>query len=45
MYQRMALSVINGRRGPWSFKGDIPQYKRMLGPESRSGSVVDQIEG
>jgi hypothetical protein len=24
--------VINGRRGPRSFEGSIPQYKGMLGP-------------
>ena len=23
MYQRMALSHINGRRGPWSYEGSI----------------------
>jgi hypothetical protein len=31
MYQRMALSVINGRRGPWSSEGSMPQCGRMTG--------------
>jgi hypothetical protein len=28
----MALSVINGRRGPWFCEGSMPQYRRMPGP-------------
>ena len=40
----MALSVINGRRGPWSCEGSMPQYRGMLGPGSWSGWVGEQGE-
>ena len=35
----MALSGINGRRGPWSCEGLIPQCREMPGWEGRSGWV------
>ena len=41
----MAYSVINGRRGPWSCEGSMPQYRGMPGPESRSGWVGKLFEG
>ena len=31
MWQRMALSGINGRGGPWSCEGSMPQCRGMLG--------------
>jgi hypothetical protein len=31
MYMRMALSLINGRRGPMFFEGSVFQYKGILG--------------
>ena len=39
------LVVINGRRGPWSCEGFMPQYRGMPGPGSRSGWVGQQGEG
>jgi hypothetical protein len=33
----MALSDINGRRGPWSCEGSMPQYRGMPGRGGRSG--------
>ena len=36
--------VTNRRRGPWSYEGSMPQYRRMPGPGSRSGWVGDQGE-
>jgi hypothetical protein len=39
------LVVINGRRGPWSCEGSMPQYRGMPGPGSRSKWVVEQGEG
>jgi hypothetical protein len=27
MYHRMALLVLNGRRGPWSCEGSMPQCR------------------
>jgi hypothetical protein len=39
------LVVINGRRGPWSCEGSMPQYRVMPGPGSRSGWVGEQGEG
>jgi hypothetical protein len=41
----MALSVISGRRGPWSWEGSIPQCSGMPGPGSGSGWVGEQGEG
>jgi hypothetical protein len=38
----MALSVINGRQGPWSCEGSMPQYKGMPGPGRGSGWVGEQ---
>jgi hypothetical protein len=35
----------NGRRGPWSCEGSMPQCSEMPGPESRSGWVSEQGEG
>ena len=40
-----SLSVINGRRDPWSCEGSMPQYRRMPGPGSRSGWVGEQGDG
>ena len=37
--------VINGRRGPWSCEGSMPQYRGMPGPRSGSGWVGDQVAG
>jgi hypothetical protein len=44
MQQRMALLVINGRRGPWSHEGLMPQCRGMPGQESGSGCVDEQGE-
>ena len=41
----MALSVINGRRGPWSCEGSMPQYRGMPGPGSGNGWVGEQGQG
>jgi hypothetical protein len=35
--QRIALSGINGRRGPWSWEGLMPQCRGMPGQGGRSG--------
>jgi hypothetical protein len=43
--QKRALLDINGRRGPWSCEGSMPQCKGMPGPGSRSGWVGEQGEG
>jgi hypothetical protein len=40
----MDLSDINGRRGPWSCEGSMPQYRGMPGQGSRSGWMTDQGE-
>jgi hypothetical protein len=37
--------AINGRRGPWSCKDHMPQYRGMTGPGSRSGWVEEQGGG
>jgi hypothetical protein len=39
------LVGINGRRGPWSYKDYMPQYREMPGPGSRSGWVGEQGRG
>ena len=36
---------INGRRGPWSCEGSMPQCRGMSGQGSRSGMVGEQGEG
>ena len=36
---------INGRIGPLSFEGSMPQFGGMPGPESGSGWVEEQGEG
>jgi hypothetical protein len=36
---------INGRRGPVSYEGCMPQSGGLTGPESRSGWVGEQEEG
>jgi hypothetical protein len=36
--------VINGRRGPWSCEGSMPQCRGMLGPGSWSEWVGEQGE-
>ena len=33
------LVGINGRRGPWSCEGLMPQYRGMPGPGNGSGCV------
>ena len=40
-----SLVVINGRRGPWSCEGSMPQNRRMPRPESRSVWVGEQGKG
>ena len=45
VWQRMALSGINRRRGPWSCESSIPQCKGMLGSGSKSGWFGEQAEG
>jgi hypothetical protein len=40
----MALLVLNGRRGPWSCEGSMPQCRGMPGPGSWSGWVGEQGE-
>jgi hypothetical protein len=45
IYQRMALLVINGRRGPWSCEGSMPQCRGMPGSGSRNAWVGEQGEG
>ena len=37
--------MINGRRGPGSCEGSMPQYRGMPGPGSRSGWVGEQGYG
>ena len=37
--------VFNGRRGPWSCEGSMPQSRGMPGPGSGSGWVGEQGEG
>jgi hypothetical protein len=39
------VEAINGRRGPWSCKDSMPQYRGMQEPGSRSGWVGKQGEG
>jgi len=41
----MAYSAIKGRIGPWSCVDLMPQYRRMLGPGSRSEWVGEQGVG
>ena len=36
--------VINGRRGPWSCEGSMPQCREMPEPGSGSGWVGEQRE-
>jgi hypothetical protein len=45
MYHRMALLVINGRRGPWSCEYFLPQCRGIPGPGSGSGWVGEQGDG
>jgi hypothetical protein len=40
----MALSVINERRGPWSYVGSMPQYRGMPAPGNWSRWVGEQEE-
>jgi hypothetical protein len=42
MYQ---IAVINGRRGPWSCEGSMPQYKGMPGPGMGVGGLGSQGGG
>jgi hypothetical protein len=41
----MALLVINGRRGPWSCEGSVPQYRGMPGPGMGVGGMGSRQEG
>ena len=41
----MALLDIKGRRGPWSWKNSMQQYKGIPGQGSRRGLIVVQKEG
>jgi hypothetical protein len=41
----MARSAINGRRGPWSCKDYMSQYRGMAGPGTWSGWVGEQGGG
>jgi hypothetical protein len=41
MQQRVALSIVNGRRGPWSCEGSMPQCRVMPGPGSGSRWIDD----
>ena len=43
MYQRMPLSVINRRRGPWSCEGSIPQCRGMPGQGDSSVCVSGEL--
>ena len=45
MKQRIALLVINGRRGPWSCEDWIPQCREMPGRGRGSGWVSEQEVG
>jgi hypothetical protein len=38
-------TIINGRKGPWSCEGSMPQCRGMPGPGSGSGWVGEQGEG
>jgi hypothetical protein len=42
MLQKMALLDINGRRGPWSCEGSMPQCRGMAGQGSRTVWVGEQ---
>ena len=37
--------LVNGRRGPWSCEGSVPQCRGMPGIGSGSGWVGEQEEG
>jgi hypothetical protein len=41
----MAFSVINGKRGPWSCEGSMPQCRGMPGRRGGSGWIGKQGEG
>jgi hypothetical protein len=41
----MALLVINGRRGPWSCEGFMPQYRGMPGPGMGVGGLGSRGRG
>ena len=43
MYQKMAWSAISGKRGHWSCKLYMPQYRGMTGPRSGSGWVGEWV--
>jgi hypothetical protein len=38
----MAKSIINGRRGPWSCEGSMPQYMGMPGPGIGVGGLMSR---
>jgi hypothetical protein len=40
-----SLSVINGRRDPWSCEGSMPQYRKLPGPGNESVWVGEHGEG
>jgi hypothetical protein len=39
LQQRMTLLGINGRRGPWSCEGSMPQHRGMLGQSDERGAA------
>jgi hypothetical protein len=39
MYQRIAQSVIIGRRGPWSCEDSMPQYRQCQDQEVGVGGL------
>ena len=39
------LVVINGRRGPWSCEGSMPQYRGMPGPGMGVGELGSRGRG
>jgi hypothetical protein len=41
----MALSVINGKRGPWSFESWISQYRECQDQEAEVGGLVSRGMG
>ena len=45
MQQRMAYLVINGRRGPRSCKGSMPQYRGMPGMGMGEGRLGSRGKG
>jgi hypothetical protein len=42
MLQRMALSRINGKRGPWSYEGSMPQCRGIEGEKVGVGGWMEE---